>query len=271
MKKYLSLMILATLGLGVANAAELATAEKNTATTAIPTAAGYVSVYKNYELTSQTVFYDSKYNLYQKYANKKFMLVYNPNITDMQKTQLTQDIKNGNQIDEERLTRLFQNYIPTNKTYPVYVNFNAGWGYQNALPSGSFAGTLNAGYNFNQYFAVEGGYALLDGNNFNTTETNNIFDVAAKGTLPLSRVFSLYGRLGVGLAYNTWSGTAVGSPDSYCNQGASFVWLAGVGGSFKLSDHFDLHLEDTMYIPQGSSDSPMGVTNLVLFGSQFNF
>lgn len=155
---------------------------------------------------------------------------------------------------------------------PVYINVNAGWGYQNAVPSGSVAGTLNAGYNFNPYFAVEGGYALLWGNNYNTTSSNNIFDVAAKGTLPLSSIFSLYGRLGAAVDYNSFSGTSnSGTPCSYCNQGASLMWLAGAGMSFKLSNHFELHVEDTAYIPEGDSGSPMGFTNLVLFGSQYNF
>jgi OmpA-OmpF porin, OOP family len=158
------------------------------------------------------------------------------------------------------------------QNFPVYINVNAGWAYQNAVPSGSAAGTLNAGYNFNPYFAVEGGYALLYGNNYNTASTNNIFDVAAKGTLPLSSIFSLYGRLGAAVDFNSFSGTSTSSaPCSYCNQGASFMWLAGAGMSFKLSQRFELHLEDTAYIPQGDSGSPMGFTNLVLFGSQYNF
>lgn len=158
------------------------------------------------------------------------------------------------------------------QNFPVYINVNAGWGYQNAVPSGSAAGTFNAGYNFNPYFAVEGGYALLYGNNYNTTSNNNIFDVAAKGILPLSSIFSLYGRLGAAVDFNSFSGTSTSSaPCSYCNQGASFMWLAGAGMSFKLSQRFELHLEDTAYIPQGDSGSPMGFTNLVLFGSQYNF
>ena len=156
----------------------------------------------------------------------------------------------------------------------TYININGGFATQQFMPTGYFAATANAGYNFNPGFALEGGYALLQGSQFGSTVSNSIFDMAAKGTIHLSDIFSLYGRLGAGVDFVGWSGTANnGTPSWFCqnNTGTDWVWLAGVGGSFRLSEHFDLHLEDTLYIPQAMTGLTVGQTNLTLFGGQYNF
>lgn len=99
----------------------------------------------------------------------------------------------------------------------AYINANAGFGTMQYLPTGSFAATLNAGYAFDRAFAIEGGYAWLPSSQYGASQYNNIFDVAAKGTLPLSKVFSLYGRLGAGVNFQSFSGTTnIGIPASYC-------------------------------------------------------
>lgn len=159
-------------------------------------------------------------------------------------------------------------------TSGAYINANAGFGTLQYLPTGSFAATLNAGYAFNRSFGLEGGYAWLPSSQYGASQYNNIFDVAAKGTLPLSKVFSLYGRLGAGVNYQSFSGTTnPGTPSSYCQNSTltNFVGLAGVGGSFALSNHFDLRLEDTVYVPFGGGNQSAGATNLVLGGVQYNF
>lgn len=161
----------------------------------------------------------------------------------------------------------------TNDGSGAYLNFNAGVATQQFLPSGGLALNVNAGYNFNRGLALEGGYTSLTSSQYNSNLSNNIFDVAVKGTLPFSQVFSLYGRLGAGLNYATWGGTANNAPAWYCDQAysANFNVLAGVGASFALSQHFDLRLEDTMLIPVGSANQTSGNINLVLGGFQYNF
>ncbi|WP_158649395.1 hypothetical protein [Aquella oligotrophica] len=47
--------------------------------------------------------------------------------------------------------------------------------------------------------------------------------------------------------------------------------LSGVGGSFAISNHFDLRVEDTIYVPFGGGNQSAGATNLVLGGVQYNF
>jgi len=157
----------------------------------------------------------------------------------------------------------------------AYININAGYGTQQFLPNGSFAGSFNAGYNFNRAFALEGGAALLAGQQYGAADTAQmIFDMAMKGTIPLSEVFSLYGRLGVGFSTLTYNGTQNSGPSWFANSSGiinSMVGLGSVGGSFKLDRHFDLRLEDTYYIPLGSSGVTSGNVNQVLAGVQYNF
>jgi hypothetical protein len=154
----------------------------------------------------------------------------------------------------------------------VYVNVNTGIASLSSLPTGSWVGALNAGYNFNHALAVEVGYNLMPSSQFGTSVTSNAFDVAVKGTLPLSEMFSLYGRLGVGIGMNNWSGTAPAGNCILCQSGQSSTYalaLAGIGASFKLSEHFDLRIEDYALIPTQNTYS--GTANAVTGGVQYNF
>lgn len=157
----------------------------------------------------------------------------------------------------------------------AYINLNTGIAKLYNLPTGEWTGNLNAGYNFNRAFALEGGYNLFAGSQFGASVATNIFDVAAKGTLPLSDIFSLYGRAGIGFGTNSWSGTLtnVSSNDCIlCNNSLNSNYglaLVGIGGSFTLSPHWDLRLEDTAYIPW--SNTATGTINALTFGTQYNF
>lgn len=154
----------------------------------------------------------------------------------------------------------------------AYINLNTGFATMQALPTGSWTANLNAGYNFNRAFALEGGYNLFANSQFGATTTTNIFDVAAKGTIPLSQVFNLYGRLGLGVGMDGWSGTANTANCELCqtNSNTYMLGLAGIGGSFTLDRHFDLRLEDTMYIPFANTFNGSTI-NAVTFGVQYNF
>lgn len=155
---------------------------------------------------------------------------------------------------------------------PVYINANTGIGKLYNLPTGEWTGNVNVGYNFNQAFALEGGYNLFAGSQFGATMATNIVDVAAKGTLPLSEVFSLYGRAGVGFANDSWSGTTNVANCILCNNSidANYgVGLVGLGGSFALDKHWDLRVEDTLYFP--FSNTAAGTLMAFTFGTQYNF
>ena len=71
------------------------------------------------------------------------------------------------------------------------------------------------------------------------------FDVAAKGTLPLSDIFSLYGQNGLGYGMNGWSGNSKLLSDllimRYKCELQLWSALVGFRVSFQLLDkHFDL-------------------------------
>lgn len=154
----------------------------------------------------------------------------------------------------------------------AYINLNTGVATMQALPTGSWLGNLNAGYNFNRGFALEGGYNLFANQQMGATTTTNIFDVAAKGILPFSEVFSLYGRLGAGLGINGWSGQCTTPNCGLCqsNDSTYMLGLVGIGGSFALDKSFDLRVEDSLYVPFGNTF--VGSTiNAVTFGVQYNF
>lgn len=154
----------------------------------------------------------------------------------------------------------------------AYININTGFATMQGLPTGSWTGNLNAGYNFNRAFALEGGYNLFANNQFGATTTTSIFDIAAKGTIPLSQVFNLYGRFGIGLGLNGWSGTTDTTNCELCqsNNSTYMLGLAGIGGSFTLDRHFDLRLEDTMYVPFANTFTGSTI-NAITLGIQYNF
>ncbi|MDD3266613.1 MAG: outer membrane beta-barrel protein [Burkholderiales bacterium] len=154
----------------------------------------------------------------------------------------------------------------------AYINANAGYGSLQNLPTGSFALGINAGYNFNRAFALEAGWTNLSSNQYGVTSYDNYYDVAVKGTLPLSDIFSLYGRLGGGINTTGFSGTAsVPNNCALCTSGSNYAWLAGLGASFALSQHFDLRIEDYMILPMGGGNLGYGNINNITGGVQYNF
>lgn len=125
--------------------------------------------------------------------------------------------------------------------------------------------SADAGYMFNRYIGVEGGFTYSPGYSYNSgpysySSSYYMFDAAAKGVLPLSQVFSLYGKLGVGINnYSSWSNPAP-APAYY---GSNVGVLLGAGAQFNLSKQWSLHLED--YTVTGPNP------NFLMFGGEFRF
>lgn len=154
----------------------------------------------------------------------------------------------------------------------AYFDVGLGASRISNLPSGAATANLNWGYNFNKGFALEAGWAGMPSGQWGMLDNYNVYGVAAKGTIPLSNTFSLYGRLGLGGAYSTWSGSC-GDP-LYTTPGSawSMVGIAGVGVSFNLNQNFSLYLENNNYIPTASSaPGAFGDTSSLMFGMQYNF
>lgn len=54
-------------------------------------------------------------------------------------------------------------------TSPAYINLNTGCATMSDLPTGSWAGALNAGYSFDEALAVEVGYSILPSSQYGST------------------------------------------------------------------------------------------------------
>lgn len=110
---------------------------------------------------------------------------------------------------------------------------------------------LFGGYNFNQYFAVEGGYADLgkpavkqtwvDGSGKGTFKETAWF-LAGKGTLPINEQFNVFGKLGV-----TFNHVKNSSSDtdgwSYSASDNRTGVLYGVGAEYNVTKQIGIRLE----------------------------
>ena len=167
--------------------------------------------------------------------------------------------------------------VPANVSGPyngsgAYINLNSGIATMQNISNSSSAFAGNAGYNFNRGFALEGGMTYLPSQQNGQLFSYSIYDVALKATLPLGNVFALYGRLGAAMGYSSWSGAAC-NPEIYQSTGSAYNYggLAGIGASFALSRHFDLRLEDYVFIPVDGQGGNFGSANILTGGLQFNF
>lgn len=129
---------------------------------------------------------------------------------------------------------------------------------------------LNGGYMFSKYLGAEGGFTYSPGYTYNWgpysySSSYSMIDIAAKGVLPLTSIFAVYGKAGLG--FNTYSGNwncegryGCNNPSYYGSNTGLFI---AVGGQFNLSKQWSLHVED--YTVTGPNP------NFLVFGAQYNF
>lgn len=136
---------------------------------------------------------------------------------------------------------------------PWYLNINTGVatgysftnnaGSSDNKPSGAATNNYslgaNIGYKFNQYVAGEIGYnnLWLASSPSNSGGQVGVEDIAAKGTLPLGDIFSLYGRLGVA-GYQNVDNTDAGK------FAHNIGILYGAGAQWAVSRNLAVQLED---------------------------
>jgi opacity protein-like surface antigen len=173
--------------------------------------------------------------------------------------------------------------IAANADSGAYVNADVGFANIQYWWSAGTALTINAGYNFNPYFATEVGgtwitpitsqYTPLGGGNGTYTQSQSFGDIAAKGSLPLSDIFNAYAKIGVGLSYATSSIGMSNGLTSYdwngSNSSTSLGLYMALGGELKLSQHWGLTIEDYGLIPFGAAG--WGNINVFGVGGKYNF
>jgi outer membrane immunogenic protein len=162
-----------------------------------------------------------------------------------------------------------------------------------------FVGRIGAGYQFNQYFAVDGGFfylnplkykvaALEDGKevySWTIIQKSYAFDVRAKAMYPINSQFFAYGFGGLAYVHTSLKATVKESGENPINTKlGSNGYIrpeAGAGLGYKITDNVAITGEyDHIFGNQGKSAvkvnkkvQPNGVpdTNAVLVGVQYTF
>ena len=119
---------------------------------------------------------------------------------------------------------------------------------------GSFAGKIAMGYQFNDYFAVEGGYYYLGKTKTkvtfsdydNATDkakiTGHMLGVDAVGLLPINNVISIFGKVGAGIV-RTKTSASFFDGESYSKTKTRLAPKIGVGTEFDVNDYISIRTE----------------------------
>ncbi|MCC2626345.1 MAG: hypothetical protein K0R14_2218 [Burkholderiales bacterium] len=152
----------------------------------------------------------------------------------------------------------------------MYFDFGLGVGSASGWQQGSLAiSPMTMGFYMNKNLGIEIGMDTQpDGGNNAGQAMVMSYHLAAKGVLPLSSVFSLYGKLGLGV--NAYEGEQVATNGlggmQMVNQ-ASIGAYGAAGMQFNFSKNFALYLEGSgVAIPEiGNNGNP----NNGSFGSTY--
>jgi len=90
---------------------------------------------------------------------------------------------------------------------------------------GGLGANVNGGYQFNRYFALEGGYTYYG-------HSVNMVDVAAKGIIPITNRFNIFGKIGPGYLFTTGS-----------NSGSTAALFGGIGAAYALTPSLDINIQ----------------------------
>ena len=174
--------------------------------------------------------------------------------------------------------------LSTAHAQDAYIGADAVFGhYSFKLPgvasaddsANTVSGRLLAGYNFDQTWAIEGGYAWFGSAKYNFSANNaygsvnasaHAFYGAAKASVHLDDKFSLYAKLGI--AHDEVNRDGSGSGAALTRHINEESLYAGVGAQYKLTDKAALTLELEHY---GPLDSVGGSTVVVSTGVRYSF
>ncbi|MDE2585366.1 MAG: outer membrane beta-barrel protein [Betaproteobacteria bacterium] len=125
---------------------------------------------------------------------------------------------------------------------------------------------LQLGYQFNQYFAVEGGYvnlgeakysASFTGGNGKATAKVDGWNIDAVGILPLNDQFSLFGKLGTFAAHTKVDASASGPGGAASVSDSANNWSThyGVGASYAFTKSVAVRVEYEKFDRVGKDNS----------------
>lgn len=164
----------------------------------------------------------------------------------------------------------------------LYINADVGYANIQNWWTAAPALTLNVGYNYNKYLASEVGATWInsisttyDGAGYggSYTQGQSFADIAAKGSLPFSDIFSVYAKAGLGVAYSTSSMAMQSGVTNYDwngdSSGIAFGLYMALGAELKLSQHWGMTFEDYGMMPFTGNN--WGNINVFGIGGKYNF
>lgn len=153
----------------------------------------------------------------------------------------------------------------------------------NNLSNNGLAGRLAVGYQFNQNFAVELGYMQLRSKKADLTLqkdedtsitaatklSQNVFDLAAKGILPVASNLNVYGKLGLAYVSTTGKVNVAGQDASVSQNQRKWAPEAAVGISYDITPNVSVDTSWTHIQPLGKNRP--GNIDFVAVGVGYNF
>lgn len=158
-----------------------------------------------------------------------------------------------------------------------YLTAGAGWGYTNfaksnlavvSIKRNNFIWNAAAGYRFNPYFAVEGGYMQFATARIkNTMILNNTLNqslyasapyIAAKGILPINDQFDVFGQAGVGYTFMSSKGFA-GTVNINRHKHPILPILA-IGADYNINQNLAVTLKGIATVKSGPMPATYGAT-----------
>lgn len=125
---------------------------------------------------------------------------------------------------------------------------------------------LQLGYQFNQYFAVEGGYVNMGEGKYSANFNGGVgkatwkvdgWNIDAVGILPVSDKFALFGKLGTFAAHTKVDASATGPGGSASGSDSANNWSThyGIGASYAFTKSVGLRVEYERFDKVGKDNS----------------
>lgn len=152
-----------------------------------------------------------------------------------------------------------------------------------SLDKSDTAYKLQLGYQFNQNFAVEGGYIDLGKGGYAASFTGGVanasvkatgWNISAVGILPINDTFSVFGKVGAIDAKVEANVSATGTGGTASGSASATKWktLWGVGATYNLSKQVGIRLEYEEFNNLGDKNTTgEGDVSLVSAGVVFKF
>lgn len=157
----------------------------------------------------------------------------------------------------------------------IYTNLQLGYGWTGYnstdlnirgfdISKSGFSGRIDVGYNFNEYFGAEIGYLYLpkiefkniNGYGINLSFRQTVFDLLAKGTLPLVNNFDAFVKGGLAWVHRgSVEASGYGVTISGSGSDNKAVPVLGIGSSYHFTENLTADISYLHYFQNGDLKS----------------